>query len=295
MRDQNLSNLTIEDLHKSFGKSEVLCGISHSFTSGVTAILGPNGAGKTTLIRCAIGLENADTGTVKLCGGNPTNPKSRQMLGVMLQDGDLPELLTPRELLTLFASYYPQPSAIADTLELANVSSFAEQRYGKLSGGQKRRVQFALAIVGNPKVLFLDEPTTGLDLDARLALWQVVREFSRQGRTIILTTHYHEEADQLADQIVRMKDGRIDTVATTTPVASAPVLMLIRCKTDIPSDQLRDLPAVVLALRDGDYVQLRSKNSDETLRALFALDMPVGDLSVTPHSLDLTLNAEQMS
>lgn len=295
MHAPNPSNLTISRLHKSFGKSEVLCGINQTFASGVTAILGPNGAGKTTLIRCAIGLEKADAGTIELCGGDPTNPKSRQMLGVMLQDGDLPELLTPRELLTLFASYYPQPSVVTATLELANVSSFADKRYGKLSGGQKRRVQFALAIIGNPTVLFLDEPTTGLDLDARLALWQVVREFSREGRTIILTTHYHEEAEQLADQIVRMKNGRIDEAAATETVASAPALMLIRCKTDVPVDQLRDLPAALLALRDGDYVQLRSENSAETLRALFAIDISVSDLSVVPHSLDITLNAEQKS
>ena len=178
--------LELAALTKSYGDVEALRSVSLGIHSGVTAILGQNGAGKTTLFKCALGLEKPSGGVVEVFGGSPRKHKTRERVGVMLQDTELPDLLTGRELLELFASYYPTPMPSEKVIELAQIDAFADKRYSKLSGGQKRRIQFALAIVGDPDLVFLDEPTTGLDTDARKVLWQVVRDFAKAGRCICL-------------------------------------------------------------------------------------------------------------
>ncbi len=235
------------NLVKRYGTKSALDGLSLGIrASGITAILGANGAGKTTLIRCVLGLTAPSAGMLSVFGQAPGSREARTRTGVMLQDADLPDLLTPREHLTLFASYYDRPLPVTEAITTCDIGAFADTRYKALSGGQKRRVQFALAVIGQPDLLFLDEPTTGLDGDARRALWQTVRRLAEGGASIVLTTHYLEEADALADHIVILKDGRVLTEAPTPQIRSAVGGALIRCSTTLALADVRPLAGVRL-------------------------------------------------
>ncbi|MFT6269934.1 MAG: ABC-2 type transport system ATP-binding protein [Alphaproteobacteria bacterium] len=164
----NASRLVATGLKKSYGNVEALAGLDLNISgAGVFAILGQNGAGKTSLIKCALGLEKISSGYLQTMGHNPGSLKAKQQTGVILQDSDLPESLTVKEHIQLFASYYPAPFSVDQTIDMCDLGRFVHKRYKKLSGGQKRRAQFALAVVGDPQLIFLDEPTTGLDIDAR--------------------------------------------------------------------------------------------------------------------------------
>src|SRR5690606_2161132 len=168
----------------------------------VLALLGPNGAGKTTAVSTLLGLLRPDAGAASLFGARPDDMAAKVRIGAMLQISGVPPTLTVREHIESFAAYYPDPLPVEESLELAGLTDVADRQYGRLSGGQKQRVHFALAMVGDPDLLFLDEPTTGLDVESRRDFWRQVREFIGDGRTVILTTHYLEEADALADRIV---------------------------------------------------------------------------------------------
>ena len=181
----------------------------------VLALLGPNGAGKTTTIQLLVGLARPASGSVRLFGRDPQERSARQRLGAMLQVGRVPETLSVRELIQLFSSYYPKPLALDETMRLAGIGEFADRRFGKLSGGQQRRALFGLALCGNPDLLVLDEPTTGLDVESRRALWAAVRAFRARGGSVLLTTHHIEEADALADRILLLARGR--EAASGTP------------------------------------------------------------------------------
>lgn len=278
--------LLSQTLVKRYGDVTALAGVSLQIEAGVTAVLGQNGAGKTTLIKCALGLEHPSAGEITLFGGKPAKRTSRQRVGVMLQDTELPDLLTGRELITLFASYYEKPLPIDQLVELTRIGDFVDKRYKKLSGGQKRRIQFALAIVGDPELVFLDEPTTGLDSDARKALWETVRGFAEDGRAIVLTTHYLEEADALADRIVILKQGEIIADASAGAIRSEVGGSLIRCGTTAPERALADLPGCTQVKRAGRITELRSTDAVATLRGLFDLDNAVGDLTVSKPRLE---------
>src|SRR4051812_40037508 len=189
----------LRDAHKAYGTTDALDGIDLHVGSGeLVALLGPNGAGKSTAIGLLLGLVQADRGQATLSGLPPSQLAARRQVGVMLQSAGIPDTLRVGELLELTRSYYPDPRSIADCVALAGLDGLLSRRYGRLSGGQQRRVQFALAICGRPKLLFLDEPTTGLDIEARHALWQAIRELLAQGCGVLLTTHYLEEGEALA-------------------------------------------------------------------------------------------------
>ncbi|MEM9234096.1 MAG: ABC transporter ATP-binding protein, partial [Pseudomonadota bacterium] len=192
--------ISAEGVVRSYGTKRALDGVDLSFAAGggITAILGPNGAGKTTFVHCALGLVKPSRGRLSILGGRPGSLANRRRIGAMLQDANLPDLLTPREHITLFASYYENPIDREELIALCDLGGFADKLYKKLSGGQKRRVQFALSLVGQPDLIFLDEPTTGLDIDARRILWSTIRQLTDTGTSVILTTHYLEEADALA-------------------------------------------------------------------------------------------------
>jgi ABC-2 type transport system ATP-binding protein len=181
----------------------------------ITALLGPNGAGKSTAIRLILGLSKPSSGSVLLFGNDPTRRRAREQIGVMLQSGQVPDTLKVRELLQLFRSYYAKPLSLAELLELAELREVASQRFATLSGGQKQRTLFATALAGNPALLFLDEPTVGMDVVARRLFWQQIAQLKSQGKTILLTTHYLEEAQALADRVVILDRGRL--IADTTP------------------------------------------------------------------------------
>ena len=216
MEDANKPAAELRGVTKRYGTITALDDITLAIDPGkVTAVLGPNGAGKTTAVRLMLGLTRPTTGSARLFGGDPQDPEARRRTGVMLQVAKVPETLRVREHLELFCSYYRNPMAPGEALAAAGLTTLADRKYGELSGGQQQRVQFALAICGNPELLFLDEPTVGLDVITRRAFWQEVRRLSQTGRGILLTTHYLEEADALADRVVVLHEGRI--LADGTP------------------------------------------------------------------------------
>lgn len=284
---QNKIPLNVKALTKKYAKVTAIDSVSLSLgQSGVTAILGPNGAGKTTLIKCALGLVKKDSGDISVFGNKPGHIKARRRVGVMLQDTDLPDLLTGRELLILFASYYAKPLAIEDVISLTDTGSFIEKNYKKLSGGQKRRVQFGLAIIGNPDLLFLDEPTTGLDTDARKALWDTVRAFVAQGKTIILTTHYLEEADALADRIIVLGNGKIIADASADDIRNRMSGAVIRCQTSLPPASIARLDSYLGLEQVGRFMDIRTQDSAATLRQLLAQDDTLSDLTISRPRLE---------
>ena len=195
---------------KRYGKVVVLDGIDLELRGGeLLALLGPNGAGKSTAIGLLLGLVRADAGEVQLFGMDPQRIEARRRIGVMLQAAVLPPTLEVGELIRLAASYYPAPRSVAESAELAGVADLLRRPYGKLSGGQQRRVQFAIALCGNPRLLFLDEPTVGMDIEARERLWRAIRSLVADGTAVVLTTHYLEEAEGLADRVCVMARGRV--------------------------------------------------------------------------------------
>jgi len=278
--------LELTKLTKNYGDLAALKGVSLAIQPGVTALLGQNGAGKTTLISCALGLQAPSSGKVRVFGAAPNNRAARQAIGVMLQDTELPDLLSGRELLQLFASYYHRPLAIEAVVELAQIENFVDRRYRKLSGGQKRRIQFALAIVGDPDLVFLDEPTTGLDIEARKALWKVVRSFASAGRSIILSTHYLEEADALADRIVILADGQIIADVGAQELRKSVAGARIRCETQLDTTTIESLPACLGAVLKGRATEIHTAHAPTTLRALLQKDKDVQELTVTNPKLE---------
>lgn len=279
-------------LIKTYGRTRALDGLTLSITgAGVLALLGPNGAGKTSFVNAALGLIRPTKGELRLFGAKPGSRPVRQRIGVMMQDADLPDRLTARELIGLFASYYPHPHPVEVIIERCDLGAFADARYGRLSGGQKRRVQFALALIGDPELIFLDEPTTGLDTDARRGLWEIVRGAADQGAQVILTTHYLEEADALADRVAVIHQGRIiaddDAAALRAKVGGS----VIRCATPMPLDQLKALPQVRQARRSGRFAELVAADAVAPLKALFDLDATVTDLTVHTPSLEDAFDA----
>ena len=204
--------ISVRGLRKSYGPLEAVRGIDLDVHRGeVFAFLGPNGAGKTTTVEILEGYRQRSAGEAQVLGADPSQSTSawRARIGVVLQTCQVWSLLTVRESLELHAGYYPQPRSVDETMELAGLTDQADQRAGKLSGGQQRRLDVALALIGDPELLFLDEPTTGFDPAARRAAWQVVGSLRELGKTVFLTTHYMEEAQTLADRVAIIKDGRI--------------------------------------------------------------------------------------
>ena len=225
----------------------------------MTALLGANGAGKTTLINCALGLCQPTTGSITLFDKPPGDTKTKHLVGVMLQDSSLPDLLTAREQIELFRSYYHHPLSSDEVIERCNLSRFVDQRYKKLSGGQKRRVQFALAIIGQPKIVFLDEPTTGLDLDARKTVWNTINQLSSSGTAIVLTTHYLEEAESLADHTVVMSQGSVIANDTTDNIRAIANGAVIRCETQLDTTTLLAINHVHAAEKIGRKTEISNQ------------------------------------
>ena len=252
----------------------------------VTALLGPNGAGKTTTVRLMLGLTRPTSGTVRLFGDDPTSPAARQRTGVMLQVANVPETLRVREHVHLFCSYYPSPLSVDATLAAAGISHLAGRKYGELSGGQRQRVHFALAICGNPDLLFLDEPTVGLDVESRRAFWQEVRALVSRGRAILLTTHYLEEADALADRVVVMNQGAIVADGAPHEMKRLAASRRIRCVTSLSVDRLQSMPGVASIRRDGATTELLTSDAERVTRDLLSADASLSGLEVTGAGLE---------
>jgi ABC-2 type transport system ATP-binding protein len=213
-----MSAIIVKDLVKRYGRFTAVQDVSFEVASGqVTALLGPNGAGKTTTIEILEGFLAPTAGSVQVLGANPrTGGRAwRAKIGLVLQTTSLDAQLTVTEALTMFRTLYPNPLRVGEVLNLIDLASDARTKIGALSGGQRRRVDLGLAIIGQPEMLFLDEPTTGLDPEARRRLWSVIENLAAGGSTVLLTTHYMDEAQHLASRIVVLADGRV--VADAAP------------------------------------------------------------------------------
>ncbi len=273
--------LHAEGIEKTYGNTRAVAGVDLSIQKGeICALLGENGAGKTTFIQCALGLTRPTAGRIHVLGQPAGSRSARGAIGAMLQDSDLPDLMTAREHLSLFATYYSQPADIATLIRDTGIEAFADTRYKKLSGGQKRRVQFALALVGNPELLFLDEPTTGLDQAASRAVWSSVRAMVERGKTILLTTHYLEEADALADRIVVMQEGGIVADGPTDEIRGRVGGALISCQTKLSQPEVVSIPGVRSVQQKGKGLAILSEDASLTLRYLLDHDRGLSDLTV---------------
>lgn len=253
--------LVVDTLSKHYGSHRVVDQLTFHVRRGeVFALLGPNGAGKTTTIETLEGYRAPDSGTVRVLGLDPLHQgrELKPLIGVMLQQDGLYPDLNSREVLRLFAGYYERPRAVEELLNRVGLAEAAKTRYRRLSGGQKRRLALAVTLVGNPQMVFLDEPTTGMDPQARLATWEIIRELQRQGVTILLTTHLMDEAERLADRVAIIDHGRLialDTPAGLTGVQDANVIRFV-APAGLDCAQLAALPSARKAeeLRPGSYL-----------------------------------------
>jgi ABC-2 type transport system ATP-binding protein len=257
----------------------------------LVGLLGPNGAGKTTLVSLLTGVRKPTAGRVQLCGGDPRDPASRRALGVTPQETGLPPSLRVGEVVDFVRAHFPEPLGRDELLARFGLSDLVNRQTGGLSGGQRRRVAVALAFAGRPRIVFLDEPSTGLDVEARHALWNGIRTFSDEGGTVLLTSHYLEEIEALARRVVVIGGGRVladDTVPAVRNLVAIRRVSLTSCA------PLPQLPGVVGVERDGGRTHLMTADSDRLVRDLVDSDVPFSDLEVRPTSLEeafLTLTA----
>lgn len=277
----------ISGVTKTFGPVTALNGVNLPIPRGqLLALLGPNGAGKTTAVRLLLGLASPDRGKVRVFGKDPRDAAARQRTGAMLQVGRVPEMLRVREHIQLFSSYYPSPMPFADVVQAAGLEGIGNRLFGELSGGQKQRVLFALAVCGNPDFLALDEPTAGLDVESRRTLWRHIRSFVASGGSVLLTTHYLEEADELADAIVVIDHGRIVAEGTPVEIKRRAASRRIRCITSIDPDCLEKMTGVVSTKWTGRQVEIVASDSDRVVFELFARDPLLRDLEVVGAGLE---------
>ncbi|MER5620064.1 ABC transporter ATP-binding protein [Streptosporangium sp. NPDC002544] len=235
------------------------------------AVLGPNGAGKTTLLSIALGLLGPSSGAARVFGRTPVEALHAGEVGVLLQDSGLLEDVRVEELVAAVAGMYPHPHPVKAAMRAVDVAELATRRIGRLSGGQQQRVRFALALVGDPKLLVLDEPTVGLDIESRRALWQEVRARTAEGRTVVFATHYLAEADDYADRVVLLAGGKIVADGPVSTIKSLVGGMEVRFVFDgADASGLETLPGVRQVRIEGRAVTLHTDDSDATLRALFA-------------------------
>jgi len=272
-----------------------LDGISLNLRRGeVVALLGPNGAGKSTAVKLMMGLSSPTSGTVSIFNADPRDTAARLRTGVMLQIGRAPEMLRVREHIEIFRGYYPQPMPYADIIKAAGLEAIENRFFGELSGGQKQRTLFGIALAGDPDLIFLDEPTVGLDIEARRAMWAQIRSLAARGKTVLLTTHYLEEADALAHRIIVINKGKVVCEGTPAEVKSMGAnglhsnagtaaqqgIKIIRCVTTLTAEHLLAIPAVTHIESAGNLTILTSTQPEATLREMLALDQTLHSLEV---------------
>lgn len=278
---------SLDGVNKNYENIRALRDVNFRVRAGeVVALLGPNGAGKTTAVKLLLGLLQPNGGKVRVFGGDPVNPENRMRTGAMLQVGRVPETLRVREHIDLFSSYYMKPLPAADVLAAAGLEKIQDRKFGDLSGGQKQRVLFALAICGDPDLLFLDEPTVGLDVEARRMLWEEIRELVRRGKTVLLTTHYLQEADALADRIAVINKGEIVAEGTPATIKAQTAGKKIRCITSLSLGALRQIRGVTEVKEDREAIEIHASVAEPVVRELLARDEALSGLEVTSAGLE---------
>ena len=273
--------MELKAVTKRYGEVEALRGISLVIAAGeIVAMLGPNGAGKTTSISLMLGLRRPSSGDVRLFGLPPTDRRARSRAGVMLQESGAPGVLTVRELIGLFGTYYPAPLPVAQTLAMAGLEDKADARVATLSGGQRQRLYFALAVGGNPEALFLDEPTVGMDIEARRAFVAAIQALAGAGKSVIFTTHYLREAEELATRIVVIDRGVVIADAAPRVLMSrvAAKRVAFTVARPLPADAFAGLVVTALDVSDG-RVRFLTSEPETALRRLF-------ERGVDPHDLE---------
>ena len=271
----------LSGVHKRYGSTVALDGLDLEVGSReLLAVLGPNGAGKTTAISLLLGLQQPDSGAARLFGQSPKEIAARRRVGVMMQEASLAPELRVREQVDLVASYYPAPLDVDDVLEKTHIAPLARRPYGKLSGGQKRQVQLAMALVGRPQILFLDEPTVGLDVQARELVWETLRDLVGQGASIVLTTHYLEEAEALADRVAVLGKGRLIASGSVGDVRALVESQEITCITTLAVEEVAAWPGVMEASRDRHGLHVTTRHSEDVVRRLLAADPDLARLEV---------------
>jgi ABC-type multidrug transport system ATPase subunit len=267
---------------KRYGKTVALEGIDLRVPRGkLLAVLGPNGAGKTTAISLLLGLQEPDVGNASLFGQSPHFIGARRQTGVIMQEVTLPAEARACELIDLTASYYPMPMTLDEVIAQTRISSLARRPYGKLSGGQKRQVQFAMAMVGRPGLLFLDEPTAGLDVQSRETMWALMRQLVNSGTSIVLTTHYLEEAEALADRVAVLAKGRLVALGSVNEVRSLVARKQILCLTKLDSKRIEHWPGVQSVSNVGQQLHITVTDAEAVVRRLLAEDMNLQELEVS--------------
>lgn len=288
--------IQLAGLRKSFGRINAVDGLDLDIGAGeVVALLGPNGAGKSTTIDLALGLAHPTAGSAALFGREPREAITDGKVGVMLQGGALLPTLTVTQSVRLIASVHRHPLSVEEALERARCTEIAKQKVSKLSGGQMQRARFAVAVVSNPELLILDEPTAAMDVEARRVFWQSMQEFTAQGRTVVFATHYLEEADAYADRIVMMNAGRVVADGTPAEVKAIVSGRRIRATLDAPwTDAVAREFALLPGVRSIDHrpagsetlLTIVSDESDAALRHLLAGHGDIHDIEVTAHTMD---------
>ncbi len=277
----------VHSLKKSYGNIVALHNVNLEVRTGeLLALLGPNGAGKTTLVHVLLGMARPDAGSVSVFGADPYTGEMQTRVGALLQVGRVPETLKVREHIDLFSSYYPNPLSMDETLAIAGLTEIKNRPYGELPGGQKQRVLFAIAICGDPDLLFLDEPTVGLDVESRRLMWTQIRSLIARGKTILLTTHYLNEADALADRILVLNQGAIIAEGTPAEIKARAMGKQIRCTSRLSLDEVLRVPGVLSAKADRNAFELQVDAAEPVVRELLQRDKWLTDLEVTNAGLE---------
>jgi len=283
--------IALRGLRKRFGQLTAVDDVALEIGRGeVVALLGPNGAGKSTTIDLALGLSHPDEGTAELFGGTPRSAIVAGRVGAMLQGGALLPTLTVRQSVELVAAAHRHPLPVDEAMERARVTDIAKQRVAKLSGGQMQRARFAVAVVSNPDLLILDEPTAAMDVEARHVFWESMRAFTDEGRTVVFATHYLDEADAFADRIVILNRGRVVADGTPAEVKAVVSGRVVSFALDtLPGgvhDALAAMPGVTEVESRGERITIQTADSDGTLRAVLAQYPTAHDVEVLSRTMD---------
>ena len=277
----------LSEVSKKYGATTALDGLNLTLRAGeVVALLGPNGAGKSTTVRLMLGLASPASGMVRIFNCDPREAASRTRVGAMLQVARVIDTLRVREHIDLFRSYYPKPLAMQDIVRIAQLEGIEGKFFGELSGGQKQRVLFALAVCGDPDLVFLDEPTVGMDIEARRGLWQQIRSLKARGKTVLLTTHYLEEADALADRVIVINKGHLVSEGTPAEIKRMTGGKRIKCATRLEDAYLLGLESVTAVERNGDFVTVTAGNAEAVVRKMLLEDERLTGLEIASPALE---------
>ncbi|TLX48136.1 ABC transporter ATP-binding protein [Pseudoalteromonas phenolica] len=285
----NSAVVSVNNLHHSYGDKSVLKGLDFSLKAGrVYGFLGANGAGKTTLINLLLGRLKASQGSVEILGNKAGSVAAKAKVGAMLQIGSLPANLTVLEQLNLFASYYQSPMPVSKALRLSDLNAYENTPFSKLSGGLKQRLLFAIAIIGDPQLVFLDEPSLAMDVNARQQMWQTIRQLKAQDKTVVLTTHYMEEAEALSDELFILNEGKIIAQGSPSELSHNMQLSEVSFASELNESELSTLlPEWSWQVNEGK-AKTRCKSPNTLLKQAFANGLSCDLLSVKPSSLEQT-------